>query len=179
VYLIPFGPIDRQVVEQLSLYYERELTLHVEISPPVRLTPEFFDSSRQQLVAERVISLLVASHDKTTTNPDALLIGITPYDMYTVGRPNWRFAFALRHGRCCSIIATARMDKRNFGDVDTNEEVFERLRKMVSKTIGLQHFGLDLRDDPRSVLYGGVLSLEDLDRIDDSDLRRQLLRSDP
>jgi predicted Zn-dependent protease len=178
VYLIRFGPIDREVVQRLASYYTKELSLHVEISPPVEMTPEFLDSSRQQLVAQRVLALLVVSREKTTTNPNALLIGITPYDMYTLDRPDWRFAFASRHGRCCSIISTARMDKRNFGDIDTNQAVFERLRKMVSKTIGLQHFGLELREDPRSVLYGGVLSLDDLDQIDDSDLRRQLAHPD-
>jgi hypothetical protein len=38
-----------------------------------------------------------------------------------------------------------------------------RLRKMVGKNIGLLHYGLELRDDPASMLYYAVGGPQDLD----------------
>ena len=38
-----------------------------------------------------------------------------------------------------------------------------RLRKMVIKNIGMMYYGLPVSRDPRSVLYGNVLGLDDLD----------------
>ena len=41
----------------------------------------------------------------------------------------------------------------------------KRLRKAVTKDIGILYFGKDPSSDPRSVLYGDIGGIEDLDRV--------------
>jgi len=40
-----------------------------------------------------------------------------------------------------------------------------RLRKMVTKNIGVLYYELPTTDDPRSVMYDGINSVEDLDNM--------------
>jgi hypothetical protein len=45
-----------------------------------------------------------------------------------------------------------------------SEEVLQgRLRKMVTKNIGIMYYGLPLSAAPRSVMYGNILGVEELD----------------
>ena len=39
------------------------------------------------------------------------------------------------------------------------------LRKMISKNIGIMYYGLEESTDRKSVLYGPILGLDDLDSI--------------
>ncbi len=48
-------------------------------------------------------------------------------------------------------------------NVLTEDFCATRLRKMVTRDIGLLYFGLPLSTEPRSVLYNNILSVDDLD----------------
>jgi hypothetical protein len=45
----------------------------------------------------------------------------------------------------------------------TEERRQQRIRKMVTKNIGILYYGLGVSDDPRSVLYRDILGPDDLD----------------
>lgn len=52
----------------------------------------------------------------------------------------------------------------NLGKRPVNEEqILMRLRKMVTKNVGVLYFHLRQSDDPRSVLYRNVGGIQDLD----------------
>jgi hypothetical protein len=41
----------------------------------------------------------------------------------------------------------------------------ERLRKMVTKDIGMLYYGMPLNGNPKSVLYGRILGIQELDQV--------------
>jgi hypothetical protein len=40
-----------------------------------------------------------------------------------------------------------------------------RLRKMVTKDIGILYYGLPQNQNPKSVLYNGIMGIEELDQV--------------
>jgi hypothetical protein len=57
------------------------------------------------------------------------------------------------------------MDPVNLREPPDPALLHTRLRKMVSKNIGIMHYRLPQTTDRNSVLYGPILSLDDLDSI--------------
>jgi hypothetical protein len=55
------------------------------------------------------------------------------------------------------------MDPANLGNTPDEELLRSRLRKMIFKNIGIMCYSLPVSQDPKSVLYGNVFSLGDLD----------------
>jgi predicted Zn-dependent protease len=92
---------------------------------------------------------------------------------------NWRFAFSYRQGGTATqrvaIVSFARMAPQFFGDVPDDGLMIQRLRKMVTKNIGVLCFGLPLSKDPKSVMFGNVMGLEELDAMGE-ELPRQAQR---
>ena len=79
-------------------------------------------------------------------------------------RETWRYAFSLRSNEnSVAVVSYARMDPAYLGNTPDEELLRSRLRKMVIKNIGIMYYGLPVSRDPRSVLYGNVLGLDDLD----------------
>jgi predicted Zn-dependent protease len=108
-------------------------------------------------------------HPTLAKNPRTRVIGITPYDMYMEAmREQWAFTFSLRSAdQRLAVISYARMDPANLGDVPDTTLLRSRLRKMVTKNIGIMYFGLAVSDNPRSALFRNILGVDDLDRMTD------------
>ena len=54
------------------------------------------------------------------------------------------------------------------------------MRKLVTRAIAFLYYGLQPNDDPTSILYAGqgaTLTLEELDRLDESTLDRDILKA--
>lgn len=173
IYLIPVGPTRREMLEQLEEYYERTFKLQVQLTPALVVQEDAIDPVRRQLPSENITHLLEKSVRATSDNPRALLIGITPIDMYTLEIPEWRFAFATRRGTCCAIVSFARMNLERFSHSDPR--LVARVRKLVTRSIAFQRHGLGANSDPRSVLYNRILSLSDLDFIDERTVERDVI----
>jgi hypothetical protein len=63
-------------------------------------------------------------------------------------------------------VSTARRDRDCLGLVTvSHERMTSRLRKMVTKNIGILYFRLPLSDDPRSVLYSKIGGAQEFDRM--------------
>jgi hypothetical protein len=86
---------------------------------------------------------------------------VTREDLYIRGRLDWAWAFGLRDAGRLAVVSTARMLSGT--ELFPERYIGARLRKMVTKNIGLLYFGLAQSDDPTSVLYGNILGLPDLD----------------
>ena len=83
-------------------------------------------------------------------------------------RDQWSFAFSLRSGDGrFAVISYRRMRFRNGGQPPRPSDTVlkDRLQKMVAKNIGIMQFGLPASTNPRSVLFGNILGVDDLDRM--------------
>lgn len=58
-----------------------------------------------------------------------------------------------------------RMDPQNYGLRPDDELLFSRVRKMITRYIGLLYYALPMNDDRTSLLYNNILSLDDLDNL--------------
>ncbi len=179
VYLIPIGGLRLDYVQSLSRYYERKFSLQVEVSPSVQPGARYLSPDGKQVVAAVLLTLLQSSIGNTSDNPRALMVAITDFDL-VAPRGSRGQVFSVLGGKCCAVISTARIDPRTTGGLSTDEEVAIRMRKLVTRAIALLYFGLQPNDDPTSILYAGqgaTLTLEELDRLDESTIDRNDLKA--
>jgi hypothetical protein len=81
----------------------------------------------------------------------------------------WRFTFSLRSEEDhFAVVSYARMDPARLGGRTDAERLKTRLRKMVAKNIGIMYYGLPISQDPRSVLYGQIGGVRELDEMPSS-----------
>ena len=100
-------------------------------------------------------------------DPNVALIGLTPLDLYAEDR-DWYFQ--LGHAdwspQARAVVSTYRMHLGTLYLVD-DERVLSRTRKLVTKYLGLMFYDLPLSDDPTSPMFGSILSVDDLDSMED------------
>ncbi len=174
VYIVPIGPFSSEYLLSLIRYGEETLGLKMGVTPPLPFEAEVYDGVRRQLVSQGLVRLMADTYSGFGDDPDALWIGITHTDMYIAGT-RFRFAFSHRVGRHHAVISSARMSREAQGDFAQVTEVHSGMRKMFAKTVALLHFDRELSDDPSSVLYGRVMGLDDLDRIDERSVYSDVL----
>jgi len=162
IYFAAVGEMRSVHLDALQAYYKQRYDLTVEILPPIGLEPVVVDERRRQLIAEELIEMLKRRYPEHARSPQSILIGITEGDMY-IREVNWRFAFARRDGDRFAIVSSARMDPVNFGYLPDEELLQTRLRKMLSKNIGIMYYKLPQKSDRRSVMFGPILGIDDLD----------------
>jgi predicted Zn-dependent protease len=158
VYFAPLGDFPASETEKLVSYYQTKYDLAIETLPHIPLDPKLTNSERSQLIAERVIEWIKSKHAALVNNPQAILIGLTTEDMY-ITRYDWQFSFGWRQEGRYAVISKARM---SLGEPSA-EQAHSRLRKMVTKNIGIMYFKLQQSDDPRSVLYKDIGGIAELD----------------
>ena len=164
-YFIPFGDFPATQIQSLADYYHQKLKLECEVLPPIDIPVDAINKDRQQIVAERLIDGLRVAHPDLAAHRDAVLIGITDNDMYLESE-NWAFAFASRdEGARAAVVSSARMNLHYPGEPPDQAKQEIRLRKMVAKSIGILCFNLPQNDNPRSVLYNGIMGIQELDQV--------------
>jgi len=162
IYFAAVGEMRSVHLDALQAYYKQRYDLTIEILPPIGLEPMVVDERRRQLIAEELIEMLKRRYPEHARSPQSILIGITEGDMY-IREVNWRFAFARRDGDRFAIVSSARMDPVSFGYLPDEELLQTRLRKMLSKNIGIMYYKLPQKSDRRSVMFGPILGIDDLD----------------
>lgn len=158
VYFAPIGDFPTEDTEALVTHYREKFGLTIAILPSIAFPREAYDRNRKQLVAERLIDTIGATH-AIAADPAAIVIGLTSDDIY-IASEDWRYAYGLRAQGHLAIVSSARLDDGFMGS-----QRMRRLQKMITKNIGLLYFGLSVSDDPGSVLYRNVLGPNDLDKM--------------
>ncbi len=164
IYFVQIGEMRSVHLDALQTYYKQRYDLTIEVLPPIGLEPVVVDERRRQLIAEELIELMKRRYPEHARNPQAILIGITEGDMY-IREVDWRFAFARRDAERFAVVSSARMDPVNFGYLPDDELRETRLRKMVSKNIGILYYKLPQKSDRKSVMFGPILGIDDLDSV--------------
>lgn len=165
VCFVPLGQIDSDLVRNLVQYYRDQYGLEIGILTPSEAPWQFISPDRDQVESESLAGFMDTLFPEDFANPEVALIGLTPLDMYEWDR-DWRFemGFADSSEQPRGVVSTYRLHLGTWGLTD-DQRVEERTRKIVTKYVGLLHYGLPLSDDPTSPMYNHVLSVSDLDRM--------------
>ena len=167
VYLVHLGEPATIDLEPLRAYYQQTLGLDVIVLPPVALDPSVFNPDRGQLVAERVVAAMRQAIGTLADDIDARVFGVVEQDMY-IERLNWAYALSFRSDERFAIVSTARMTPP-LGTADPQRDlVISRLRKMLTKNVGMMVYHLPASEEPTSILYNRIDGVSDLDRMDES-----------
>lgn len=164
IYFVPLGDFPSATLEELTNHYKQKYGLAIEILPAATIKPWVMEYSRRQLIAEELIGQMKQDYSDLAQDRAVILIGITSQDIY-IREYRWRFAFSWRQENRFAVVSSARMDPVFFGRRENDAIRQPRLRKMITKNIGLMYYGYFQSSDPKSVLYSAVLSIDDLDRI--------------
>ena len=165
VYFVPMGSFSSDDLTALAQYYRDDYKLDITILKSIPLDDAVRDSSRGQLMAEKLVESVRAGVPEYTNDPRAILIGFTSEDIYPTSQ-NWQFAFGWRLGSFhAAVVSTARMSLHYIGQPMDSNLAETRLRKMVTKDIGILYYGLPQNQNPKSVLYNGIMGIEELDQV--------------
>jgi predicted Zn-dependent protease len=165
VYLVPLGAPDPPFLDGVAAHLEQRYQLHVVKLAGLPLDESVVDNRRRQLVAEPLIALMRREYPREAEDRSAVLVGITAHDLYIASYTKWRWAFSYRMDERFAVVSTARMDDAAWGGATDAQRLEARLRKMVTKNLGVLYFGLVQSSDRRSVMFGPILGLGDLDSI--------------
>ena len=164
LYLAPLGDFPRDVADQLASFYQRKYKIDVETLPSVALSKAAMNPKRRQLIAERAIEILKEANPHLNNSSEAIVIGLTNLDMY-VAALDWKFSFSWRLQNKYAVVSSGRMHLPNGRQKVTGKVILSRLRKMVTKNVGVLYYKLGPSDNPRSVLYRNIGGLRELDNM--------------
>ena len=165
IYFVPLGPGVPVPLKGLADHFRRDYRLNTTVLPELRLSdPRVRDTARFQLIAEELLGYMVRRHPKLSWEPGAVVIGVTAQDMYVRAFAG-SYAFEYREGDRFAVLSTARMDPSWLADPPNPDLLRKRLRKAATRMIGFLYYGYRESPDRRSVMFGPVLSIDDLDRL--------------
>lgn len=153
------GP-SRIALDQLADRYRRDFRVDAEIMEPFARVDAAFDMTRKQARAADVIAAI------PKPAPGAFLFLVTDEDIYRTDI-DWKFAFS-SYTSDVALVSTARMNPLFFGQSQDNDLTLIRLHKIVTRVMGTVYCGLSRSGSPNSMMRPEVLSLEDLDAMDET-----------
>ena len=162
IYFVPIGDFPLDVVKSLVDFYRNKYGLDVIVlsSPRPEMVEPAFNADRKQYIAEEIIHVL--GQATVAFQPNTTIIALTNQDLY-IREFNWRYAFGYRSDQL-AVVSSARMDARFMAVWPISQEWKEtRLRKMVTKYIGVLHYHLPMSTHCRSPLYGQIGGPQELD----------------
>jgi predicted Zn-dependent protease len=164
LYFVEIGDRSHDLVEGLASDVRTKFSIPVNVLPRLSFDRVTYDGDRAQIVADELIAAIRQRYTAVVSQPTARVIGITSYDMYTKQVQNWAFTFSLRDTEDhVAVVSYARMNPVVFGNAPDAALLQSRLRKMVTKNIGIMCYGLPLSPNPTSVLYGNIGGTDELD----------------
>jgi len=164
LYFIPLGNFSRAPLTRLVTYYKRKSGVSAISTAGLPLEFAAIDTLRRQVIAEEVVELMKRKYPKLAEDPNAILIGLTDQDMY-IREKTWQFAFSYRTEGRFAVVSSARMNPVNLGEPADDDLLDRRMRKMVTKNIGLLYYLLPANNNPKSALYRNISGVEDLDNM--------------
>jgi len=165
IYFVPIGNFPDEQLPPLVEYYRNKYNLEIAVASGISVDPATRDASRRQLMAEKLAASIRRSVSEPANDPNAILIGFTVEDIYPTSK-DWQFAFGWRVGETRSaVVSTARLSLDDIAQPMTPETPATRLRKIVTKDIGILYYGLPQSQSPKSVLYSGIMGIEELDAV--------------
>ncbi len=163
LYLIPVREGPLPLVTQLATAIRSRFPFPVNVLAAVQPDETMYDDSRGQLRSEDLIAAIRMRYATVLDDPGARVIAITAADMY-IRTENWAFALSSRDAtNHIAVVLYARMRPDVLGNSPDDRIVLSRVKKMITKDVGIMCYGFPPSHDPRSVLYGSIGGVDDLD----------------
>src|SRR5260370_37823819 len=102
------------------------------------------------------------AYPQQAARPDIILIGVTDEDIY-ISELDVKLALNFGETGTAVVISTARLNRAYYGKPPAPSLLETRLRKLLTKNIGISLYGLELTGDRGSVLYNDIEDMETLD----------------
>jgi predicted Zn-dependent protease len=164
VQFVPIEDYPEAVLKELAGHYQRRYGLDVAVAPAFEVPEAAIDERRQQLKSTVITQALQAQYPQPEGGR-LIVIAFLEEDMY-IPEVNWNYAISYRHADRYAVVSSARLTRGCLGLVEASDEQSRsRLRKMVTKNIGMLYFELPASEDPRSVLYGRIGGPQEFDRM--------------
>jgi serine/threonine-protein kinase len=161
VWFVPMDDEAFETLERVKAKLEAQLKIRSVVVPCFDPSPGRFDPIRRQFVAEQLIQALHTEYPVDVNVGSATTIAVSSESMY-IQALDWRWAFAYRPDGQFGVVSTNHM--RDGLGTNADPERFEaRVRKMLMKNIGILHFKMAQTNDPTSVLFNNIRSVEALD----------------
>ncbi len=163
VCFVPLGQIDPDLTRNLVKCYSDEYGLEIGLLTPKAIPANMISPDREQIDGESLADSIGMLFPADFNDPNVVLIGLTPLDLYAADRDwNFQLGHAQWGAQSRAVVSTFRMHLGTIGLVD-DERVLTRTRKLVTKYLGLMFYDFALSDDPISPMYGNILRVSDLD----------------
>jgi predicted Zn-dependent protease len=165
IYFVPIGDAPVSEIQGLVSHYRQKFGLESTVLPAFVPTASGRDTDRQQLIAEPLAASMHTAYAQYLQNTSSILIGITSEDMYPLSE-DWQFCFGWRVGEIRSaVVSTARINLQYQGEPIAVANVTARPEKVMTKDIGILYYHKNASGNPRSVLFNGILGIEELDLV--------------
>ncbi|HEY6249395.1 MAG TPA: ankyrin repeat domain-containing protein [Candidatus Angelobacter sp.] len=164
VYFVPIGEAPMEEINALAGHYREKFGMDIKLLPSMKLGGTDYDPERDQVIAENLLQSMARNYPEYANNWAAVVIGITGQDMYPLAEPSWTFCFGWRGSdQHSGVISTRRLALHFSDEIPEEASLTQRLRKAVTKDIGLLYFWKPSSHNPKSVLYDGIGGVQDLD----------------
>ncbi len=166
VYIVPFEDVSVDAAAAWGEYIARDLDIRVKVLESAAYPPASFNFQRRQFITEAFADAIVQiRHNMLIMKSKVAFIGLLSRDMYPTTH-DWRYCYALNfiegERNRISIISSKRLASTA---TDAQQVVNVRVYKLLKRAIGFQLYGLNATTNKGSVLYGPLLSVEDLDNM--------------
>lgn len=164
VYLAPLDGRSAILLAPLPAYYQAKLGIRVGILPMVTPPASVEDAARKEAVGSRLTSFLEKSHPTIADDPRTVIIGVTSQEMEAEIYGQHRdHATNLREGVYVAVISLWPIEPRSAAARANPLVLSIRLRKAVTRDIGLMIYPLTMSNDPTSVVYSTRGTPSDID----------------
>lgn len=164
VIVIPLDGVPDALSKMIAEEISKQHPLRAKAVTRMSLSKSMFDPNWNQYMSNRIAdeafkltNKFQDKHDKTFS------LVITNLDINAEGS-HARYNYAT-HFNHLSVVSTARIDPKNTGEQENEQLKKARLFKLINKAIGQQVYGYATSSDIRSVMYGPITSLQDLDKM--------------
>ena len=166
IIFIPTDDFPISKLEALSHFYHSSYGLDIAIASPLTLPSTAYNRDRKQFIAQEILGEAEKHYGSWFSQSTRVPIVFTEQDIY-IEKVNWGYAFGLRRDGA-AVVSSARMDYGFLSLWTASEETQDsRLRKMVTKNIGLLHYHLSLSNNCRSAMYNNIMGPRELDLMSD------------
>ena len=152
------------MIEHLAELYRSQYGLDVSVMTPEAVPAKMVNPLRQQIDVIALLDYTFLLFPEAHLDPEAVIIGVTPLDLYDQ-RSHFRYLFGIKgdFSDPKAVVSSMRMTPEFYGEPANEDVFFSRMRKLVSKYIGLLYYDLPTSGDPSSPMYDSILGPDDLD----------------
>ena len=175
VCLLPLGQVDPVLMQSLVDYYRDRYGLPISIIQPTFIPLDYVEPKRGQVRAWELMDYARIRGAASFFGSDIVLIGITPVDIFNeYAHYKWLFGVKTAPEQPLAVISTFRMQPELYGHLPDDDLFQTRVRKMVSRYIGVLYYELPESPDPQSPIFNSIGGLSDLDFMSEASIAPEL-----